>query len=343
MEKKKHHLPKGIIFMDKITQPHMMLNSLRLAGLGHKIEYKVIVTDGKKEIDPAPWGESSHEVVCVATLWGQGEDVLKIIKSNPNVKWVHSFTAGVDRILHPEILSSGCTITNTKGVFSPALAEFAIFQMLWFEKKGTLWQQQQHDHVWNKHYVGCLYDKQVGIIGYGDIGGQCAIKAKRGFGMRVVGLKTDPTKVGNQEYRDCADEIVGFDRMDEVLATSDYIIACLPLTPQTKGIFDKAKFDKFKRSSVFLNIGRGQNVVEKDLVEALKEKKLAGAYLDVFEKEPLPEDSELWNMKNVFITPHSADYTTDTWDLTAKQYIPLIDEFVSGKTFSHNVDKTKGY
>jgi len=143
MQASNHPKHKSIVFLDKLADPHKLVDALKKAGMEERLDCKYILSDGTKPIDPNPWGDKSSEVTCLSTMWGSLADIMNILKHNPNIKWIHSFTAGVDKLISPEITNHSCAMTNAKGVFSPSLAEFAIFQMLWFEKHGALWQQQQ--------------------------------------------------------------------------------------------------------------------------------------------------------------------------------------------------------
>merc|ERR1712232_355093 len=139
------------------------------------------------------------------------------------------------------------------------------------------------------------------------------------LGMKIIALKRDVSKI-EPERKACVDELVDFSGFDKLCSESDYIITILPATEATRNFFDKTAFAKMKPSCCFINIGRGDSVVEDDLVAALESKQIAGASLDVFTPEPLPKTSKLWDFENVFITPHTADmveglllYACDTW------------------------------
>ena len=146
----------------------------------------------------------------------------------------------------------------------------------------------------------------MAVIGYGDIGAACAKIAKLGFGMKVWGVKRNPDDCSDL-YRSYCDEVVGNSEYERVIKEADYVVGVLPKVADTVDFFNnETTFSKMKPTSVFMNIGRGPTCKEDDLVSALQEKKIAGAVLDVFAKEPLSEDSPLWSMDNVLITPHCA-------------------------------------
>ena len=154
-------------------------------------------------------------------------------------------------------------------------------------------------------------NKSMAIIGYGDIGAACAKIAKNGFGMKVWGLKRNPA-VCSDEYRSYVDEVCGLDKYDEVIKEADFVVGVLPKVDDTIDFFNmESTFSKMKESAVFMNIGRGPTCKEDDLTKALKDKVIGGAVLDVFAKEPLAQESELWTMDNVLITPHCAQQDKD--------------------------------
>ena len=143
------------------------------------------------------------------------------------------------------------------------------------------------------------------IVGFGDIGAACG-KLVKAFGTKVIGFKRRP-EATSEAQKSCANEIYGMERLDEMLSNADFVVGVLPKTSDTHHFFNTDFFAKMKSSAVFMNIGRGPTVKEVDLISALEQQKIAGAVLDVFEVEPLNQQSQLWQMPNVLITPHCAD------------------------------------
>ena len=334
--------PKAILLIEKWDSPAPLLEKIKSTGVDQKVDLKLLFSkDGHFE-DLRPWGDHSHEVSHIVTKWGSLKNIQAICQHSPNIKWVHALTAGLDRLVGPELEAMNITLTNSKGALSEAMAEFVMFQMLWFTKKGLHYVKAKTEGKWLPEECTKLSGKTLGIIGYGDIGGQCGLKAKKGFQMRVLGVKNDPSRCEDL-YRQAADEIVGFDQIDRVMAESDFVLASLPLTPGTTGLINYELLKKMKPTAVFMNVGRGKNVVEKDLVQALKEKVIAGAYLDVFEVEPLPSDSELWKLENVFIAAHSSDLTDEIMEDVTDTYHEHLDLFIEGNPLKNVIDMKKGY
>ena len=183
--------------------------------------------------------------------------------------------------------------------YSIPMAEFALCGVLALYKKMDFFLRNQKEHRWDKHRgVLELYSKNVLVVGAGNVGQECA-KRFTAMGCTVYGADIYPVQ------SEAFIEVLPMTELDNLLAEADVVILTLPLTDETRYLFNKSKFDKMKNGSVLVNISRGAVVNTDDLVNALKEK-LGGAVLDVFETDPLPEDSPLWNMENVIITPHNS-------------------------------------
>ena len=182
-------------------------------------------------------------------------------------------------------------------------------------------------------------NKSMAIIGYGDIGAACAKIAKNGFGMKVIGVKRKPDEC-SEEYKSYCDEVVGNDAYEAVIKDADFVVGVLPKTAATEDFFNMdSTFSKMKPTSVFMNIGRGPTVQEEDLILALNEKKISGAVLDVFKKEPLPQENPLWSMPNVLLTPHCAQQDPDFMSDCIFQFADNLTNFVEGKPLVNIRDK----
>ena len=339
---------KSILLLEKLASPNAYLKALNDYGCTKYMDYKLIsVKEGQSldSVDLNPWGAEAEQVTSITTFWGSGPVLSKLLDVHKNVKWVNALTAGVDRILLPPFNTyprEGLVVTNLKGVYSEALGEYAIFMMLMHEKGAMRFIKQQADGVWEKQSVGRLTGKTVAIVGFGDIGGQVALKCKEGFKMKVIGLKRDPSTV-EEKYRHAVDQVLGLDKLEEALKEADYVVSVLPLVADTKHFWTYEKFCLMKPTGFFMNIGRGINQKEEDLIRALQEKKIAGCYLDVMEVEPLPSSSPLWKMDNVHLTPHSADHTDDMMETAMRSYLANVELFVQGKPLLNQVSRSKGY
>ena len=218
----------------------------------------------------------------------------------PNLKWIQAITAGVDNLPLKEINDRRIILTNARGIHKIQMAEFTIAAMINFARNFHLMHRNQIKGVWDRSMPQAeIYGKVVGIIGLGSIGQEIARKASF-FGMRVLGVRKNPQPM---EY---VDQVYGIEEMDAVFQESDYIINLLPLTAGTQKIINKDYFSAMKKTACFINIGRGPTVNQADLVDALKSNQIGGLVADVYEEEPLPEDSPLWKLENVILAPHIA-------------------------------------
>lgn len=260
-----------------------------LKSLGNDIVY---VQDERKKID---FDVSDIEgVVC------NGLFLYNDIRHFKKLKYIQLTSAGFDRVPIDYINEHEIKIYNARGVYSIPMAEFALCGVLQFIKQSRLFYKNQNNHIWEKsRTLGELSGKTVLIVGAGNIGSEVA-KRFSAFDASVIGVDiTDD----DRKYFD-KEELL--DNLDEQLKIADIVILTLPLTDSTREMFDKSKFDLMKKSSIFVNIARGPLVVESDLINSLKSGDISGAVLDVFGEEPLNENSPLWDMDNVILTPHNS-------------------------------------
>ncbi len=257
----------------------------------------------------------------------------------PHLEWIHSRYAGLDSVLFPELVRSPVPLTNARGVFSQSLGEFVILGMLFFAKDVRRLLRSQAAAKWDPFTVTELRGQTVGIVGYGDIGRAAAQRA-RAMHMRILAVRRQPQKSQNDPL---VEQTFGLDGLGEMLPQCDYVVCAAPLTPATKHLMSRAQFRQMKPGAVVLNVGRGPVIDEAALIEALQEGQLGGAALDVFEVEPLPPDSPLFGMRNVLISPHSAD-NTKTWLSEAMQcFLDNFDRFHRRQPLANVVDKHAGY
>lgn len=236
------------------------------------------------------------EALCVHQSYIK-EDFLSLF---PELKWVQVPSSGYDRVDIQLLKNRNIILTNGRGAYSVAIAEDIFSKMLLFARNVDTYVKDQKQKKWQSGLDTFeLQGKTIGILGAGSIGKETALRAKC-FGMKTLGVNTSGNKV------DGFDLIYPAKSMDKLLAESDFVICALPLNQETRGLINRDSFKIMKKSSFFINVGRGPIVVEKDLIQALKEKEIAGAGLDVFEEEPLDSNSPLWQLPNVYITPHQA-------------------------------------
>ena len=222
------------------------------------------------------------------------------IENFPNLRFVQLTSAGLDRVPVERINEKGIVLKNARGVYSIPMAEFAVSGVLALYKNIGTFIENQKNHSWIKdRNVREMSGDTVLVVGCGSVGTECAKRFKT-FGMNVIGA--DIVNPQNDVY----DQYCSMDDINSVLNKADVIVLTLPLTEETKNFFNGERFSCVKDGSILANIARGAVVNEESLIENLKNGKLSGAVLDVFCTEPLNENSELWDMKNVIITPHNS-------------------------------------
>ncbi|MDH4179732.1 MAG: D-2-hydroxyacid dehydrogenase, partial [Armatimonadota bacterium] len=224
-------------------------------------------------------------------------------KSAPRLKWVQSGGAGVERFLTPDFIASPIILTNAQGIYAIPIADHVMTFVLLFSRRFNLLVRKQIGHAWAE-WGECepdeLSDKTLGIIGLGGIGTEVARRAKA-FGMRVIATRRRPDRPS-----DYADEVRDAEELPWLLRKSDFVALCLALTPRSRHLIGEDELKLMKPTAYLMNIGRGGLIDEQALIAALREGEIAGAGLDVFEEEPLPAESPLWDMPNVLITPHNS-------------------------------------
>jgi len=293
------------------------------------------------DIMPLQRYAAAAEVILYSGFMGLVPPLQEIWPYARKVKWIHSLSAGVEKILFPELIESAVTLTNAKGVFKGSLAEFVIVGMLYFYKHIRRLVNNQRAHKWDDFMVDWLRGKTMGVVGYGEIGRECARLAKA-LGVRIYATRR---KTALSAEDPLLDRIFPATELHEMLKEVDVVLAAAPLTPETRHMISDAEFEVMKPSAIVINVGRGPVIDEQALIRALENKRVAGAALDVFEQEPLSEDHPFWDMENVLISPHCTDRTRDPdWlDLSAQCFVENFRRYVAGQPLMNVVDKQAGY
>jgi len=272
------------------------------------------------------FADAAPEADVILNWTGSRDLVQQVWRMAPRVRWIHSRSAGLDELLFPELAESPVPLTNARGVFSEILGEFVIAAVLFFAKGLRRMVRSQQAGVWDQFDTVQVAGQTMGVIGLGDIGKAAARRAEA-MGMRVIGLgRAD----GPQRKRD-------------LLAHSDYVVLSTPLTPETRGIVGEAELRAMKPDAVLINVGRGPLVDEAALIAALRERRIGGAALDVFNQEPLPAGHPFFALDNLLLSPHAADHTPD-WQQRAMQlFLDNFERYTKREPLRNVVDKRRGY
>jgi phosphoglycerate dehydrogenase-like enzyme len=283
--------------------------------------------------------ESVREADVVLNAIPDGRLLREIFALATRLRWVHSHSAGVEKILFPELVASPAVLTNSRGVFKGPLAEFVIGAVLYFTKDFRRLIRNQAAGIWQQFEVGEVQGKVMGIVGYGEIGQACAERA-RALGMNILGLRRRPELCKGDPWLEAA---FGPDGLHDLLAKSDFTVLAAPATPRTRNLIGESEFAAMKASSVLINVGRGSVVDEAAMIDALKRGRIRGAALDVFETTPLPSGHPFYRLENVLLSPHSADHVPGINQRGTEFFVQNLQRFLKGEPLKNVVDKGAGY
>ncbi|MFP5023151.1 D-2-hydroxyacid dehydrogenase [Pseudonocardia phyllosphaerae] len=248
-----------------------------------------------------------------------------------DLRWVHTASAGVDRVAFPELLAAPVTLTNSRGVFDRPIAEYVLGAVLAFAKDTARSLRLQQDRTWRHRETESVAGKVATVVGSGPIGRATAdLLGAAGLAVRLVG-------------RRAADGVHAFDELPDLLPDTDFLVLAAPLTDATRGMLDDRALGLLPRRARVINVGRGPLVVTDDLIAALADERIAGAALDVFETEPLPSDSPLWAMENVLVTPHMSGDVVGWKDMLVDLFVDNLTRFRDGRELRNVVDPERGY
>ncbi len=266
------------------------------------------------------------------------------VKAARKLRWIHSPAAAVHQLMFPEMVASDIILTNAREVHGPVVAEHVIALIFALAKKIPGAVELQQKHIWGQQL---LWDEiprvrevagaRLGLIGLGAIG-RPLVRSAKALGMRVIAVREHPEKGS-----DGADVVLGSAQINEVFREADYVVLAAPVTDSTKAIANAERLALMKTTACLINVGRGPLVDEAALAAALREKRIGGAALDVFPKEPLAADSPLWDLPNLLITPHTAALTDKLWGRHYALFSENLRRYLGGQPLLAVVDKQKGY
>lgn len=317
-----HHAPTVVVLHDG-THPPAMADAERIAKVRYATE------------DELPKALPGADVLfvwhffsdAVAAAWDAATDL----------RWVHVASAGVDKLLFPGIVRSDVVVTNSRGVFDQPMAEYVLGCVLTFAKDMHTSVRLQDRKRWRHRETERIGNKRALVVGTGPIGRAIA-RQLTAAGLRVSGAG----RTGRSGDPDLGD-IHPSTELTDVIGGFDYVVLAAPLTDQTRGMVGRELLTRFKPQARLINVGRGQLVVQDDLVDALAAGELAGAALDVFDSEPLPESSPLWDMPNVLISPHMSGDTVGWTEELVDLFTANLQSYIEGGTLRNVVDKNRGY
>jgi phosphoglycerate dehydrogenase-like enzyme len=275
----------------------------------------------------------------------------RILARAPALRWVHSATAGVERVLTPASRARGITITNARGVFSRPIAEYVLLMILATARRLPQLLELQAERTWQPLESRELRDVTVGIVGLGSIGRAVGALATA-FGCRVMATRRRPDagwhaadSAGDEPYLGSLmlDRVLAPEQLPELLAESDFVVLAAPLTEDTHGLIDDAAIKHMKHGAWVINVARGELIDERALVRALRDGRLGGAVLDTFREEPLAPQSPLYDLPNVILTPHTSWSSTRVLDRSVDLFCDNLRRYAAGEPLVNVVDPDAGY
>jgi len=262
-----------------------------------------------------------------------------------NLRWIHTPTAAVHQFQFPQFIDSDVVLTNSTEVHGPVVAEHVIALIFALAKKIPQATRLQQEHVWGQEamwsqrpHMREIAGATLGLIGVGSIGRRVAQMACA-LGMHVIAVREHVAK-GSPEG---VEKVFPTSQLDDLLHQSDYVVLAAPLIPATEKLINADRLAVMKPEACLINVGRGPQVDEWALLEALRNRRIGGAALDVFDREPLPADSPLWDRENLLITPHTAGLTEKLWHRHYKHFSSNLRRYLAGEPLQYVVDKRKGY
>jgi phosphoglycerate dehydrogenase-like enzyme len=317
---------------------------------------KAVSTEFNVEQWPLPDGIWPEDKTTDAEIYYALTSRLPRPDQAPNLRWVQTHSAGINRLMDTAVWNSDIAITSSSGIHAPNMAQYALTQILSWAHRTPNWFKYQKlgkwpQNRWDKFVPDELHGRTLGILGYGSIGREIARLAKP-FGMKILVTKRDArhpeddgfTILGSGDPRgELPNRIYPSEATRSMLAECDFVVITLPLTEKTRHFFDETMFKEMKPNAFLVNIGRGGVINEPDLIKALKKGQIAGAGLDVFETEPLAEDSPLWTMDNVILTPHISGFTPYYDDRATDLFAENLRRYLAGEKLLNLVNRERGY
>jgi phosphoglycerate dehydrogenase-like enzyme len=268
----------------------------------------------------------------------------RLLARCPNLRWVHSATAGVEQVLTPDAAARGVMITNARGVFSEPIAEYTMMMILSVLRRLPELLELQSERTWQPLPAREMRQVTIGVVGLGSIGRNVA-RLALAFGARVIGTRRDPDvrKEFTEPVPKGMDRILDHDQLPELLAESDFVVLAVPLTPETDRLMNGPRLAQMKPGSWLINVARGRLVDQRALLRALRSGPMEGAILDTIWEEPLPASSPLWDAPGLIITPHTSWSSGRVLDRSIELFCENLVRYRDGRELLNLVDPEAGY
>lgn len=286
------------------------------------VAFHLVAPDG-----PVPHAEDADALLFAGMHKPQ---LSALLRATPRLSWIHTGSAGFDWVMVPEVAERDIVVTRTAGAMNGPMAEFAMGVVLRHAKRFPALEDAQRRAAWEPIMADELDGATLGVVGAGAIGERLATLA-RPFGMRILGTKRSPVPVPG------FDEVWGADRLGDLLDVADVVVLATPLTSETRGLLGPAELARMRPTAYLVNLARGALVDGNALMAALREGRIAGAWLDAFETEPLPPDSPLWTTPNLFVTPHCSYRSPRVRDRVLAEFVENLARRLGGRPLVHTM------
>lgn len=296
------------------------------------------VAGAQPSLQLVPYEEASAPEVVLLGL-GYGRRLVSLLAAWPTVRWVHTLSTGVDGLVGPFLAGRDVVLTNSAGAIAGPMAEFALACILASAKAlPTLWQQQR-SATWGREHLGIrqVAGRTAVVVGLGAVGrrllGLCGA-----VGLRVLGVTARPERARALGLR-----AWGMDRLGEALSEADFVVLCAALTERSRGMLGAEQFEALRPGAVLVNVARSGLVDTRAMVDSLRSGRLAAAWVDVFEREPLPADDPLWSLAGVHVSPHVSSFAQENAERLLELFVENCRRYLAGEPLAHVVDVARGY
>ncbi len=306
--------------------------------LGLPLELMALPADPETRLSEADCARFELAFFSVDVFPTHSRQFFAAARKAPALKWMHLFNAGVDHPIYTEMLQRGVRLTTSAGTAAEPIAQTAITGLLMLARNFPRWLKGQQERRWDPMRVPDFPRDLVGqtalVFGLGGIGSEIA-RLARTLGLKVIGVRRSPLRPG-----DPVDELHPPQQLASLLPRADWLIIASPLTAETRGLINADLLARLPKGAHIINIARGEIIDEAALITALREQHLGGAYLDVFEKEPLPADSPLWDMPNVLVTPYNAAAAQGNDDRIFQLFLGNLERWHNSAALKNEIHDT---
>jgi D-2-hydroxyacid dehydrogenase (NADP+) len=327
--------PLGILVYESFPAAAAQRMTALAAQSGRSIRWIHLPPDAEARLDADAIGRINVALYGSEIFGGRGRSFFSAVSKSPAMRWLHVFNVGVDHPVFPSILEAGIRLTTSAGLTAVPIAQAAITGLLMLGRGFPGWLESQRKHEW-KPVRGAaqppdLAGQTIAVLGLGGIGTEIA-RLAQALGLNVLGIRRSPRRAD-----DPLDAIYPPSALAELLPRCQWLAIACPLTDETRRLIDARMLALLPEGAHVINVGRGEIVDEVALIDALRSRRLAGAYLDVFEKEPLPADSPLWDLPNVIISPHNSSVSAGNEGRIVELFVDNFERWLRGEALRNEV------